>query len=188
MSRHPLPDDVLILIRIAAGSSEALDQATAATGKDPAFVRAAAIFYLQQVLWARGSDSYRALGAPPESGQKELAEHVRWLMKWLHPDRGASEVNKIYADRVLKAWDKLKTPERRRSYDRSLTSGRLPRSRATRSLSANPPRTPWIPSKDVGGSLLNSRPNRTVAFLALLAATTVVAAFVLLAPGWILQQ
>jgi hypothetical protein len=122
MRQHPLPKDVLELIQIAAGSPEALEQAVRATGKNRAEIRQAAVFYIQQVLWPRDGDCYRALGAAPEATQNELAEHLRWLMKWLHPDRGSSELNKLYAGRVLRAWEQVKTPNRRRRYDQSLVA------------------------------------------------------------------
>jgi hypothetical protein len=123
MRRHRLPNNVLLVIRVAAGSIDALAQAESATGKGRKELRRAAKFYIQQVLWNDGGDCYRALGVTPDAPQKELVEHLRWLMKWLHPDRGASELNKLYATRVLKAWDQLKTADRRARYDSSRTSG-----------------------------------------------------------------
>src|SRR5690606_16598195 len=44
MRRHPLPDGAQSLIRIAAGSEEAVDAAVAATGYDAGYIRQAAIF------------------------------------------------------------------------------------------------------------------------------------------------
>ena len=128
MRQHPLPSDVLFLIRIAAGSKEALEKAEDLTGKSRAQLRTAAVFDIQQVMWPRGGDCYRVLGASPEAAQPELVEHLRWLMKWLHPDRGKSELNKLYAGRVLGAWDQLKTPDRRQTYDRSLRTTKRTRS------------------------------------------------------------
>ena len=64
-------------------------------------------------------------------------------MKWLHPDSGGENVQKRFAARVLRAWEAVKTPERRRDYDRVLAkqSARAAVGPAAR-LSAR--RVPWI--------------------------------------------
>jgi len=150
MREHALPGDVLALIRIAAGSDEALRDASEATGKDPSLLRKAAVFYIQQVLWARNGDCYRALGVSAEADQKEMAEHLRWFMKWLHPDRRAGALNDLYAQRVLKAWDQVKTPQRRESYDQTLrAANRAPQLRQRRRREPTSlPLIPWVgPSK-----------------------------------------
>ena len=48
--QQPLPDDVLDVIRIAAGCKETLDEAVKFSGKDPHFVKTAAELYVQQIL------------------------------------------------------------------------------------------------------------------------------------------
>lgn len=147
MRQRPLPADVLTLIRIAAGCASALQESVQITGKDPAVVRAAAIFYIQQVLWTSEADHYRVLGLGSDATAAKLAEHLRWLMKWLHPDQGRADVRPAAMARVLRAWDAVKTPERRKRYDRSLSVSR-PQARTVRrrwrpaSLAAR--RIPWI--------------------------------------------
>ena len=119
-ARHrPLPDDVLDVVRIAAGDSNAAGQGAEATGADPAEVTEAAAFYLQQLLFAPGTDSYRVLGVNPGADDSRIKEHYRWLVRWLHPDRNPDEWEALYADRVNRAWQDLRTPAKRAAYDAS---------------------------------------------------------------------
>jgi hypothetical protein len=120
-SRRPgadqrLPEGVLQLIRIAAGEDEASEAAQAATHESPATLREAAIFYIQQVFFAPGSNSYRVLGVDPDASDERLREHYRWLARWLHPDRNPDEWEAVFAERVNNAWQDLRTSERRTRY------------------------------------------------------------------------
>lgn len=112
-------------------------------GRETTFVHGAALFYIRQILWASDADNYRVLGVPPDATAARIAEHLRWYMKWLHPDSGGENIQKRFAARVLRAWEALKTPERRRAYDRALAKepGRSAGGPAAR-LSAR--RIPWI--------------------------------------------
>jgi hypothetical protein len=183
MQQHPLPGGVLEVIKIAAGSKEAMRTAAEATGKDTVLLRRAAIFYVRQVLWARDADCYRSLGLPQGADQKELAAHLRWLMKWLHPDRGPAKLTRRHdAERVLRAWEELKTPERRRRYDQSLMSARSPRrqkrrQRGSRSL----PLIPFVGPEKRDSLGEKARIVWVATFIAI-AATA--AAVVLLLPDW----
>ncbi len=121
MRERPLPPDTLVLIRIAAGCVETAREAAEITGMQPGSLREAAVFYLQQVLLADGSDSYRVLGVLPEATRTEMREHLRWLMKWLHPDRNPNDWESVFAERVLKAWRDAGSarPEAERAHVRS---------------------------------------------------------------------
>ncbi|MEX0852704.1 MAG: hypothetical protein WD036_05385 [Bauldia sp.] len=120
MRGQPLPADVLGLIRIAAGDPEACRDAAQLTERGAEEIRDAAVLYLQQVLFAQNSDHYRVLGADREASQEILREHLRWLMKWLHPDLSRREWGSVFAERVLGCWQELRSPDRRARYDRSL--------------------------------------------------------------------
>lgn len=120
LRERPLPEDVGVAIRIAAGECAARDAAVADSGIPPDAVVEACVFFLQQTLFAPGSDSYRILGGHPGDPQERLREHYRWLMKWLHPDRNQDGWETLYADRVNAAWQDLKTPDRRAAYDSRL--------------------------------------------------------------------
>lgn len=118
----PLPSDVLILLRIAAGDEKAESAAVALTGRSQQLVRQAATFFIEQILFARESDSYRVLGASPQASASELRRNVGLLLRWLHPDLDPNGERSIYVGRVTAAWNDLKTPERRAAYDARLQS------------------------------------------------------------------
>ncbi|MFW6028201.1 MAG: DnaJ domain-containing protein [bacterium] len=120
MRRQPLlpSHEILILLRIAGGCPETSRDAVCATGAPLDHLRHAASLYLKRVLLFPGADSYRVLGVTPESPHETVREHLRWMMRWLHPDRNQDSWETVYADRVLSAWDDLKSPARREDYDR----------------------------------------------------------------------
>lgn len=120
MRRRPLPSDVLTLLKIAAGDRDACRQATRAVRRDPRFVREAAVLYLQTVVLSPEADAYRVLGVSRDAPQEQLREHLRWLMKWLHPDRTKSDWDSVFAQRVLAAWQEVKSADRRARYNRGL--------------------------------------------------------------------
>lgn len=115
-----LSPDLGQVIRIAAGEAAAVAAAIERCDESEDTLKEASVFFLQQVLFAPGADSYRTLGVEPEAPQEQLREHYRWLMKWLHPDRNQDGWEAVYADRVNAAWQDLKTPDRRAEYDRRL--------------------------------------------------------------------
>ncbi|HEX5754964.1 MAG TPA: DnaJ domain-containing protein [Arenimonas sp.] len=116
--QRPLPGDLPQLFRLAAGDVELFEQVESATGESRAQLAEAATFYLQQVLFAPGADSYRVLGVAPDAAEEQIKQHYRLLQRWLHPDRNHDEWDAVYADRVNRAWQDLRTPERRAEYDR----------------------------------------------------------------------
>lgn len=112
-----LPEGMLLLIRIVAGDELALAEARQRSEEPGEVVREAAAFYIQQVMFASGSHSYRLLGVDADAPDERIKEHYRWLVRWLHPDRNADEWEVVYADRVNRAWQDLRTPSRRQRYD-----------------------------------------------------------------------
>ena len=112
-----LPDDVRPLLRIAAADAAALELAALETGEPPGRLRDAASLFLQRVLFAEDGDSYRILGASPDVSEERLREHYRWLVRWLHPDRNPDDWEAEYLYRVNRAWQDLRTSERRRAFD-----------------------------------------------------------------------
>jgi hypothetical protein len=119
---EPLPDDVQVLLRIAAGENEAASAAVSSTGRSPKVVWQAATFFIEQILFAPESDSYRVLGATPQASSSELRRNVALLLRWLHPDLDPDRDRSIFINRVTAAWNELKTPERRAAYDAMLQS------------------------------------------------------------------
>jgi len=138
--RAPLPQGVTFLLEAAVGETGAVAAATALTGRSEAILNSAAGFFIEQVLLNRHADSYRILGADRETPAAELRRNMALLMRWLHPDLlengapGQRFDRSAYASRVTKAWESIKTPERRAAYEasraaaggRTLKRGKLP--------------------------------------------------------------
>jgi DnaJ domain len=115
----PLPDDVLTLLRIVAGDTDAERAAAALTDRPPEVVRRAAAFFIEQILFAPDADSYQVLGANPQASSAELRRNIGLLLRWLHPDLDPRGERSIFIGRVTAAWNDLKTPERRATYDKA---------------------------------------------------------------------
>src|SRR5262249_41655898 len=110
-----LPRGVSLLLRIAAGDREAETQAVAVADRPLEVIRQAAAFFIEQILLAPGSDSYRILGANADVSDAQLRRNMAALMSWVHPDhKGGRDV---FAPRIATAWNDLKTPGRRAAYD-----------------------------------------------------------------------
>ena len=145
MRRQPLlpSHEILILLRLAGGCPETAQAAVLATGAPLDRIRQAAILYLERVLLFAETDSYRVLGVSPDAPHEAIREHLRWMMRWLHPDRNQDDWENVYANRVLRAWDDLKSPARREDYDRRRAT-ELGGSAAMRRASTPKPGIPWI--------------------------------------------
>ncbi len=122
---RPLPE-VLDVIKAAAGESATIEAAAEQLDAPADTIREAAVFFLQQLLFAPNSDAYRVLGVGSDATQDRLRENYRWLMKWLHPDRNQDGWEVVYADRVNAAWQDLKTPDRRAEYDKRTAASPAP--------------------------------------------------------------
>ena len=113
---RPLPD-MQLLLRVAADEQGVREACAQATGETAERVAEAAVFFVQQVQFVPDADSYRVLGVSRDADDAVIKTHHRWLVRWLHPDRNPDPWEAAYADRVNRAWQDLRTPERRRSYD-----------------------------------------------------------------------
>jgi hypothetical protein len=113
-----LPDDLVVLLRIASGDEEAARQAADTVGRSRETVCEAAAFFVVQILLFPDADSYRVLGAKPEATNGELRRNMALLLQWLHPDLDRKGERSVFATRVTRAWNDLKTQERRAAYDR----------------------------------------------------------------------
>ena len=124
---EPLPDDVVMLLRIAAGDTEMERMAVALADRSREVVQRAAEFFIEQILFFPNADSYRVLGATPQASTAELRRNVALLLRWLHPDVDPRGERSIFVGKVTAAWNDLKTPERRAAYD---AARRIPKDRS----------------------------------------------------------
>ncbi len=107
LRKQPLPPDILDVIRIAAGCPETSNAAVAAMQEPLPVVKAAAVFYLEQMLFFSGAVRHRNLGVETGASKAQMRLHMRWLMRWLHPDHNSSEIAALLAARVISAWREL---------------------------------------------------------------------------------
>lgn len=125
-SQMPLPAGVTLVLEVAAGDFTALNSAQRMTKQPEKILQLAAGFFIEQVLFVQGADSYRILGCSSTSARKQLRRHMALLVKWLHPDHHEPCANgiridrSIFVHRVTRAWEDLKNDERRAAYDRLL--------------------------------------------------------------------
>jgi hypothetical protein len=113
----PLPQGMGLLLRVAACDDGAAAEAAALTGRAESFVAEAAAFFVEQILLDPDADSYRVLGSMPSSSSADLRRNMALLVRWLHPDAARGADRSRFAARVTYAWDDVKTPDRRSSYD-----------------------------------------------------------------------
>ena len=118
----PLPEGVYMLLCIAAGDETVESAAVTATGRSRDVIQRAACFFIEQILLCSNADSYRVLGAGSEATTTELRRNMAQLMRWLHPDTDPEGRRSMFASRVTRAWNDLKTTERRAAYDRGKRS------------------------------------------------------------------
>ena len=117
-----MPDDVLILLRIVSGDEQAINEAVHSEARSRETIREAAAFFIEQILLDPSADSYRVLGGKPETPHRELRRNMVLLLKWLHPDGDRQNQRVVFAARVTRAWNEIKTVERRNVYDCSRRS------------------------------------------------------------------
>jgi hypothetical protein len=155
---EPLPSGVDLLLRIAAGEAEAERTAIASTGRPRELIRQAAIFFIEQVMLCQNSDSYRVLGTNSHASGGELRRNMASLIKWLHPDQDPRGQRSMFASRVIGAWDDLKTPKRRASYDdarRVASAQRRVRKSRSKRMSVSPSRRRVSETRGDSQSLLS---------------------------------
>lgn len=140
MRNAALPADVSSLLLIATGDEEAIRKAADATGRSRRSVREAAGFYIEQVLLHPDADSYRVLGARPDSSNEQLRRNMALLIRWLHPDSQNGAERTVFTTRVTQAWNELKTEEKRAAYDRSIRKTALPMNKKATPQQASAPR------------------------------------------------
>jgi hypothetical protein len=115
----PLPKDVYKLLAMAAGDEAAIGEAKGGTNRPESSLREAAAFYIEQILLHPDADHYRVLGARHDTSSAELRRNMALLIRWLHPDHKNGSDRTVFAGRVTRAWNELKTEDRRAAYDLS---------------------------------------------------------------------
>ena len=113
----PLPSDTLEILQIAAREQDVIQALAGSLEWPPHVIEEAASYFIEQILFCVDADSYRVLGATPDATNSELRRNLALLLRWVHPDLDRNGSRASFAVRVNRAWDNLKTKERRRNYD-----------------------------------------------------------------------
>jgi hypothetical protein len=116
-AQAPLPEGVLDALKLAAGSAELQQACSRDCGVPPERLKAAARFFVEQVMLTQGADHYRVLGVDPQASTATIRDHHRWLIRWLHPDREGAGWHAVLAGRVNEAYAELRHAGRRAAYD-----------------------------------------------------------------------
>lgn len=112
LRRQPVPDDVLDLIKVAAGCRDICLELQKLTGRKPEVVRAAAMHYLHAALLFPGAPPARVLGLRGSEAREIALRHKRWLIKWLHPDVNGNVWEAAQMARVVTAWNDVNADSR----------------------------------------------------------------------------
>lgn len=106
----PLPDGLDCLIRIVAlGEWRCAETEEAYRRHGADFIRNASAAFLIKVLFASSHDPYRTLGLTPSASARQVQEHKRLLLKWLHPDVNSNTLERRYITQVVDAAAAIKT-------------------------------------------------------------------------------
>lgn len=87
MEQLPLPLGIADVLRIAAEGIGTAAQHAAAAGSTSHELHAAAIFYLETILFHPSASDARLLALSVPIDRARLRDHKRLILKWLHPDR-----------------------------------------------------------------------------------------------------
>ena len=114
----PLPDGSDLLLRIAAGDEEATrtgdrDRRPIA-GNSP---RSRGLFCSSRSCSFRTPIAIGCWVRGRKRTNSELRRNMALLLRWLHPDLDPHGERSVFAARVTRAWNDLKTQERRAAYD-----------------------------------------------------------------------
>jgi len=148
--RATLPPGVDTLLKLAGGSEP--DPGYAALAH-PDELKAAALFFIEQVMFRHGVSHYRVLGVEPGASLEQIKEHHRLLMRVFHPDRETrtDDWNSAFATRINLAYTALRDPEARRQYDVGLRSAARPGKPPLPARRVAPPPRPAAPPSRTSG-------------------------------------
>jgi hypothetical protein len=113
----PLPEATHFLLCLAVGEREAVTTAMSYSDRPDHYLKRAAGFFIEQILLAPDADSYRVLGCLAQANIGVIRRNMTLLLRLMHPDLSENSDRSVFAARVTRAWEDIKTPERRASYD-----------------------------------------------------------------------
>jgi hypothetical protein len=119
LRKEPLPGGIELLLSVAVDAGLATTCARKLQ-RTPQHLMDAATFFIEQILLAPSSDSYRTLGGARDTPAHQLRDNFVCLCKWIHAEEREGFAAPVYLVRITQAWNNIKTPDRRAAYDQSL--------------------------------------------------------------------
>jgi hypothetical protein len=132
---QPLPEGLPLLLQVAAGDDDAATVCAGRLERPVGVVRQAAAFYVEHVVMIPDADAFRTLAAGRGASDIELRRNMAMLLRWAHPDLDRRGERTVFAGRITRAWEALKTPDRRTAYEAAnppRAAKRSPTSKAVR--------------------------------------------------------
>lgn len=121
----PLPENIDILLEVAAGEveSSAINSDTVIKENISHELLSAAKYFVEHALFIPKGNHYRTLGLEADANQDQIRKHFHLLLKLLYLDREdkSEEWNTTYAMRINHAYSILRDTAKRRSYDHILS-------------------------------------------------------------------
>ena len=111
MRSRPLPSGIPLLLQILADESEVALSVAQALRVNERSLRFAVEHYVETVMLFAGAEPTRVLGVATDASRAEMRTHLRWLMRWLHPDHNPAAWRSAFAGRVLTAWREASSPD-----------------------------------------------------------------------------
>ena len=120
----PLPDDIDLLLEVAAGEVESstINDDVAMKQSISQELVSAAMYFIEHALFIPKGNHYRTLGVEGDADEEQIRKHFHLLLKILQLDREdkSDEWNTSYAMRINHAYSILRDPVKRRNYDQIL--------------------------------------------------------------------
>lgn len=138
----PLPQEMLDVIKCAAGDENTLQKLAAPRNIAAQEVKDAARVYLQHIVTHADGNDYQTLGLTVDAPPEIVREHRRWMAKWLHPDLNPSQWETALFYRVQAASERLGNGNAQAVVAKAKAPAPVPRERATRLHSSSSSRLP----------------------------------------------
>ena len=144
MQARPLPSGIPVLLQILAEEADVARGVAQAFKLEERSLRFAVEHYVQTVMLFAGAEPARVLGVEPGASRAQMRIHLRWLMRWLHPDHNPAAWRSAFAGRVLTSWREVSSPGTVERAAAGRGSGEPSARKRVRRRPVYPPRLAWV--------------------------------------------
>jgi hypothetical protein len=107
MEKSLLPEGISEVLRIVAGASDIPQEICDEHGMPPSELYLACVFFMQTVVFHQRASDLRMLGFSSTPTLKQLKDHKRYLLMWLHPDRNRNSWESKLFERAFAAIERM---------------------------------------------------------------------------------